>query len=331
MATIHLLSVASREEPQWDHAFDDLERMQRAAHQDRFGVHQITDDPDDADVILFVENCDSITHYLEALQHPVYRAHPEKCFLLTRNDIAVPFLPGIYASIPRSWYDPARTRSGFYLDIFDKDFITYDPSDTPRDYLYSFVGQMSTHPVREAIAELSHPSQLIRDTSDYWPYGELSDATQKRLERQYVDVAQRSRFVLCPRGRGVSSIRLFEMMKMGRAPVIISDEWVPPEGPEWDQFSIRISEQKIDQIPDLLERKAEDAVRMGKNARDAWETWFAPQSCFHHVAEWCLEMKSAQAQPSWQTSVKLLRQLMHPVYLRHFLRSTVDYLKTARS
>lgn len=331
MASIYLSSVASEENPKWDHALDDLARMRRAAENDRFGIHRTTDDPDTADIILFVENCDTVTHYLEALQHPVYQTYTEKCYLFTRNDFVVPFLPGIYASIPRRWYDPARTRTGFYLDIFDKEFIDSNSFDVPRDYLYSFVGQMTTHPVREAIAELSHPTQCIRDTSDYWPYGDLDEDTQQRLEERYVDVAQRSRFVLCPRGRGVSSIRLFEMMKMGRPPVIISDEWVPPEGPAWDQFSIRVAEDDVDRIPDILRAHADDALRMGKKAREAWEAWFAPQSCFHRVTEWCLEIKSTETESSWQTTQNLAHQLIQPTYLRQCLRSVANYFPLPRS
>lgn len=331
MASVCLLSVASESNRPWDHALDDLDRLKRAADRDRFGTHRTTEDPDAADLILFVENCDTITHYFEALQHPVYRAHPEKCYLFTRNDIVVPFLPGIYASIPRRWYDPARTRTGFYLDIFDKDFLPDASSDVPRDYLYSFVGQMTTHPVREKIGALSHPSQCLRDTSAYWPYGELDEDTQQRLEDQYVDVARRSRFVLCPRGRGVSSIRLFEMMKMGRAPVIISDEWVPPEGPAWEEFSIRVPEADVDRLPALLQNHADEAVQMGQRAHEAWEEWFAPQSCFHRVIEWCLDIDAAQARSSWDTTQTLTRQLLRPVYLRQFLRTAANYVSFPRS
>lgn len=324
MASVCLLSVASSSDQQWDYALDDLDRMERAASCDQFDVHQTTDDPDAADVILFVENCAPITHYIEALQHPVYRAHPEKCFLFTRSDAPVPFLPGIYASISRRWYDPARTRSGFYLDLFDKEFITYDPSLTDRDYLYSFIGQMSTHPVREALAELSHSSQFIQDTSNYWPYGDLDEPTRSRLEEQYVDVAQRSRFVLCPRGRGTSSIRLFEMMQMGRPPVIISDEWVPPEGPDWNEFSLRVAEEDVSQIPRLLAAHADEAIEMGRKARQAWEAWFSPETCFHRVTEWCLELKASKQDSSWGLPWRVMYQLMHPKYLRPTLRTVAD-------
>jgi len=120
MASVHLLSVAAQSDAPWAYAFDDLNRMRRSATADRFGVHRLTDDPADADVILFVENCDPGRHYLEVRRHPVYRAHHDRCFLFSRHDFPIPFLPGIYASINRRWHDPERTRSGFYLDVFDK-------------------------------------------------------------------------------------------------------------------------------------------------------------------------------------------------------------------
>ena len=68
--------------------------------------------------------------------------------------------------------------------------------------------------------------------------------------------------ILCPRGEGTSSIRLFESLRMGRPPVIISDQWVPPEGPAWDTFSVRIPERRIHTIPDRLTELEHQAEMM---------------------------------------------------------------------
>ena len=327
MASAHILSVADQRPTAWPHALDERDRLRRSATLDRFGVHTLTDDPAAADVIIFVENCDTTRHFWEARRHPVYRAHRERCFLVSRNDVPIPFLPGIYASIPRRWYDPARTRSGFYLDVFDKPFIHAAPADQPRSYLYSFIGQLSTDPIRAALAQLSHPDQFIFDTSSYWPYADLPATTRQALEDQYADVAARSRFVLCPRGLGVSSIRLFEMMRMGRAPVIISDEWVPPVGPDWDAFSVRVPEQAIDQIPDLLDNRADHAIEMGRAARAAWENWFAPEVTFHRVVEWCLDLQAAAPASAWPSTARVAHQLTDPPFLRTFLRATLDQMR----
>ncbi|MFO8100167.1 MAG: exostosin family protein [Salinibacter sp.] len=302
--------------------------MRRSAETDRFGVHRLADAPSDADVILFVENCDPVRHYLEVRRHPVYRAHGPRCFLFSRHDFPIPFLPGVYASISRRWYDPARTRSGFYLDVFDKSFLPDAMPTADRTYLYSFIGQLSTDPVRTALANLSHPDQFVFDTSSYWPYADLPADTRAELETQYGEVARQSRFVLCPRGRGASSIRLFEMMRMGRAPVIISDEWVPPSGPDWSAFSIRVAESDIPGLPALLEARADDAIAMGRRARAAWDEWFSPESAFHRVTNWCLDLQNTQTSP-WRTPYRVGRQLAHPTYLRSFMRTAFDYARRA--
>lgn len=323
MASAHILSVADQQPDAWPYALDERDRLRRAAVLDRFGVHAYTPDPATADVIVFVENCDTTRHYWAVRRHPVYRAHRDRCFLLSRNDFPVPFLPGIYPSIERRWYDPSRTRSGFYLDVFDKDFVRPAPADQPRPYLYSFIGQLATDPIRSALAELDHPDQFIFDTSSYWPYADLPDETRQALETQYTDVAAQSRFVLCPRGRGASSIRLFEMMRMGRAPVIISDDWVPPVGPDWASFSIRVPEGNIDRLPSLLAARADEAVAMGRAARAAWTDWFAPETAFHRVVEWCLDLRASAPASAWTTPLRVARQLTDPTYLRPFLRTTV--------
>jgi hypothetical protein len=241
----------------------------------------------------------------------------------------VPFLPGVYASIPRRWHDPARTRGGLYLNAFDHPFVQYAPEHTHRDYLYSFIGQVGTHPLREALMELPAKSDgFLFDTTPYWPYADLSAATREALEQQYVDVAARSRFVLCPRGRGASSIRLFEMMRMGRAPVILSDAWTPPDGPDWDAFSVRVPESEVGTLPDVLRARADEAEAMGERARRCWEDWFSEEATFHRVTNWCLDLTAERSSRRAAPWSHVLPQLLRPLYLRTFLRTAYSQLKT---
>jgi hypothetical protein len=330
MATVHLLSAATRAPSPWEYALDDLNRMRRSAARDRFGVHTLTEDPGRADVILFVENCDPTRHYLEVRRHPVYRQYRDKCFLFSRHDHPVPFLPGVYASIPRRWHDPRRTRGGLYLNAFDHSFLSYDPSPTPRPYLYSFIGQVGTHPLRERLMALPQHDAFLFDTTPYWPYAELPAGTQSALEAQYVETALRSKFVLCPRGRGASSIRLFEMMRMGRAPVIISDAWTPPDGPDWDAVSVRIAEADLARLPEVLRARADEAEAMGERARRCWDDWFSEAATFHRVTDWCLDLKRARGAGTASPWPRVLPQLLRPLYLKRLLR-TVRARVTERS
>ena len=41
----------------------------------------------------------------------------------------------------------------------------------------------------------------------------------------------------------MSSIRIFEMMEAGIAPVIMSNNWLPPVGPSWEEFALFVPER----------------------------------------------------------------------------------------
>lgn len=327
MAKVLLTSVAPPNEPSWPYPYDELNRMRRSATNDRFGIHNVTTDPAEADVILYVENCDPIRHYLTARGTTYLSNFADKCFLFSRYDFPIPFLPGVYASIPKRWHEPRRTRSGPYLNAFDHDFVVPAPTDQEQDLLYSFAGKKTTHPIRQQLFALDHPKQYLFDTSPYWPYGELSPDERTQLESQYVNASHRSKFILCPRGRGASSIRLFEALRMGRPPVVISDAWVPPQGPDWESFSVRVREDRVSDIPKILESHAPEAVRMGRAARHAWENWFAEPAVFHRVTEWCLQLKTARRLPDKLLRLTLFPQLLHPTYfkalMRHLLPDTI--------
>ena len=57
-------------------------------------------------------------------------------------------------------------------------------------------------------------------------------------------------------------------MRMGRVPVILSDDWVEPIGPSWEKFSIRIRERDVDRIPAPLEKREADRGRDGSHWRE---------------------------------------------------------------
>jgi len=77
---------------------------------------------------------------------------------------------------------------------------------------------------------------------------------------------------------------------MGRVPVVISDGWVPPYGPQWEQFVVRVREDQIDAIPSILEELRPAASEMGGKARKAWDDFFALESLFQNTVEACLDI-----------------------------------------
>lgn len=316
MATVLLTSAAPASDPSWPYPYDELERMRTSAQSDRFGVHTRTKDGSAADIILFIENTNTARHFFHVLSHTLYDQYPHKCYLFSRHDHPIPFLPGVYASLPQRWHRKDHTRSGSYLKAFGHTHVRFDPLIEPGAYLYSFLGKTSTHPIRDRICALTHPRQVVQDTSPFWPYGELTETARQELQDNYRRVSHESSFILAPRGEGASSIRLFESLRMGRAPVIISDDWMPPEGPDWEAFSFRVAEAEIEQIPDLLERHEHRAPEMGRRAREAWENWFSAEATFHRVTEWCLDIQASRSSASSRPYLKALPQCLSPRYAR---------------
>jgi hypothetical protein len=284
--------------------------------------HVLVDDPADADLILFAEM--HLTFAFRVRRHPYYKAFRNKCFAFAIDDWVIPFLPGVYASIEKSWYSPRRVRSGFYLSILENPYAQFDPAATERDLLYSFVGS-NTSAVRATLARLKDPRSVFIDTSSESLPIQIGGTPEQRAVywKRYADIARRSKFVLCPRGRGTSSVRLFEMMQMGRAPVILADDWVPPEGPQWEQFSIRIPEREALRVPQILKQREAEALALGLRARQEWERWFSPEARFNTV-DWCLEIKESRRLPEFLACLAEYRQLLRG----HFFRA---YLKTWKS
>jgi hypothetical protein len=139
--------------------------------------------------------------------------------------------------------------------------------------------------VRERITRLRHDRGVVIDASA--PGQALPPDEFRRL-------LARSRFVLCPRGYGSSSFRLFETLKAGRVPVIVADEWLPCTGPDWSAFSLTVREDSVHTIPALLEQAEGRYAQMQQAARRAWAEWFAPEVVFHRTVDWCLDLARHQ-------------------------------------
>ena len=128
-----------------------------------------------------------------------------------------------------------------------------------------------------------------------------------------------SRFTLCPRGAGTSTFRLFETMKAGRVPVILSDDWVPPEGPAWSSFSITVPEHHVNRLPGILEAHEHAADVMGRTARQEWDLWFSETASFTRIVDWCLSIQQSRRLPERVMRVAVLWQLLEPFNFRYKL------------
>ncbi len=231
-------------------------------------------------------------------QNDIFRAFRERAVVYDERDEPWVAAPGVYVSLPRRHFDPSAARAWGYYTQSD---ATAVPEERAPDLLFSFVGTpghvtSGGHRVRRDILRLKHGRAHIEDSSGFVFFNDGGDpAAHQARQRHFAEVLARSRFVLCPRGRGTSSIRLYEVMRAGRVPVILSDEWVAPEGPDWEGLALRVPESRVGDVPSLLESRENEWERMGAAARRAYEEFFSPEVSFHRIVEKCAEVLPAAA------------------------------------
>src|SRR5262245_38882652 len=232
------------------------------------------DRPEDADLILVVD-MDEADVFANLRRNQVWRRFPEKSFGIYEGDNPPRFLHGLYSSVPRSWMRTGRFQSCAYpmhQICFPNEVPAVSTlSVTPKDLLFFFAGRPS-HPVRKRLMRLHFPEGdvVMLDTSTYKHF-QTDEVVQQAAKAHYWELALRSKFGLCPRGAGTSSVRLFELMEAAISPVIIADDWVPPIGPKWEEFALFVPETQIASLYEIVRQHENEWIEMGYNARQAYE------------------------------------------------------------
>ena len=267
-----------------------FEALQR---QDRFRVHELSEEAESADVILFVDphlHAHRGDWRISAVRrHALVRAFPHKTLVFDERDDPWPDLPGIYLSLPSRLFDAARHRAYCYPLLMNEliDAECSDANSATPQFLFSFVGTM-THPVRRQILNLKHPRAHIEESRVNM--FTVANAQIQQRKQSFAQTMQQTKFVLCPRGMGTASIRMFEALRAGRVPVIISDEWVAPLGPDWESCSLRVRENQTATLPALLEAHEANWESMSRAARATYHEWFGPQVMFHRIGDYCAQI-----------------------------------------
>jgi hypothetical protein len=259
------------------------------------GSHVYVEDIIEADFIIACISNSGYGHFLNDLKHhEIYKKYKNKIFVYSTDGSQYPSVPGIYPGLNPSFYNDGWGVSGHYFASFISKHKFDILPHSSKDILFSFVGSSKTHKIRSEILKLSCSKSFLQDASSptlkHW-WDTTPEEKEKTLER-FRDITSRSKFCLCPRGLAASSLRLFEAMQAGVVPVIIADDLVLPDGPDWNQFSITIKESDISMIPEILEAEDLEAKSevMGQLAREAWEKYFSPEASFETIVSCVVDL-----------------------------------------
>ena len=245
--------------------------------------HRLVDAPAVADVILLTQAhmCANPLTLAPLRETEAWRRYPEKTFVVDTSDrpwcaflACTPACRRGVSSCPGNVLGGTRGSPRIAF--------SHSRDETP-DLLFSFIGGRH-HPRREAVLALRSDRAVVDDSTGFNPYLPPSASSDDR-RAFYVATVSRSKFVLCPRGRGTGSYRLQEVMAAGRVPVIISDDWVAPEGPDWAAATVRWSEARVAELPGHLEEIEDRYPAMSAAAAGLYDEWFAESVSFDRIIE----------------------------------------------
>jgi hypothetical protein len=277
--------------------------------------HEMVDQPDSADAILLTDIGAAASHARfgrrssRLLLHPLVRRYRQRCFVYHEQDVPRPYLPGLYAYM--EWFPGVEDHAAAVapaenLEMAPNRYIDDSPPPEARDLLFAFMGR-NCHPARDRLLGVGRGRGDIVVLDTARRYDHYSADPEASGQQAFVQALRRSRWAICPRGWSTASRRLFEAMRLGIAPVVVSDGWLPPRGPDWEACVLWIPGSDVSDLVSILERREGDWRAIGRAARAAYEEYFSPGAVFDHAlaelerlaSRWRATSMSGAARRQW--------------------------------
>ena len=245
------------------------------------GIEEVFN-PQKADVFIIQEkrSFKNFRYIKELLRDPLISKNAGKVFTINSDDCATGLLRGLYTSIPRTRFNPGLHVSVPYME-FPNELVysNLKRNDTPQ-FLAGWRGNPKSSGLRKKLF------QTFQNTPDFCLENTPSWLNHSLEEKGiYVDLILNAKFSLCPTGWAPVSFRIYESMALGRCPVIMADKFVPPIGPEWEEFALFLPEKKIKHLHGFLLEHEKKWSFLGRKAFEAWNGYFNSEAIVEYYAQ----------------------------------------------
>lgn len=272
-------------------------------------LFEVTGDADEADFVVFPVWTEMLTNKRNhknrfkdwIVQFEEFRKHSQKFVFFDFSDRYTDWgIRGIQfrASWHTHWLAGRKIYglpiTHIHSDLFDIADEIWERNNFK--YRIGFTGYAYPKCRRQAVEALKKTfgqRAYIRTNKKFFQqYPEAHQRTLKRYMEECLSVCQ---MVLCPRGAGLGSQRLYETLACGRVPIIIADGYDLPFSwaVDWNSFSLRLPESSAfdfsmgKKIIQWQQRKDLGSIQERQlKAKTAWDEILHPkhvQTHIHHV------------------------------------------------
>jgi hypothetical protein len=272
-------------------------------------IVRLTDNAEESDYILYPYFLDSLfdfINYLDLVEYinnlPYFKQFEEKHIFFLNHDLSIPFhMTSLFfrASIEASSKDinaislPHSVEDLFHVSHFELEKCKYD---------VSFVGYIGSSYIRfPLIKSILQTKRNMRHQIKVFPafHGHLDGETKILHKILFKESLRDSLMVLCPAGTGKNTIRFFEVMSMGRIPILVSDDCMLPfeDKIDYSSFILRIDENQVEKADEIIadwieSHSIDELISKCKVSRATWENYFAPEALVIQLVKTLIEYKN---------------------------------------
>jgi hypothetical protein len=201
----------------------------------------IVKDPDFADFIIFEKTGDP-EHEINSLKKKFNKYLHKLVFILSGD---VDFSDNI--SI---WFCSSlkpNNKNKFQIYTLNPRIYKLDPELKPKKIKGFFSGTIWNTPERQYLKNLSN--NWVIEEHNWWG---ADKNFQSKLSKYTYDMMRSSYYTLCPRGKGLSSMRVSEALACGSIPILINDK-SNPFYENYGDIPIRIPKSEIPNLNNIID------------------------------------------------------------------------------
>lgn len=266
-----------------------------------YGVEEV-EDAEEADAIIIQEKFSfkNFNYMRDLVKDPYVLKYANKVYTINSDDWATGALKGLYTSIPIGRYNSRINCSIPYFG-YPNNLIFDEYEDKLPTFLGTWRGNLVSNKVRRRMVNVLDKKNFRLELTTSWLNHEQNE------KEQYRDLLLAGKFSLCPAGWAPTTFRIYESMALKRAPVIISDEFIPPTGPHWNSFAIFIPQKNIKNIEEILREYESRSEELGEKANEAWKSFFAPDVIQNYYANALMSLINNQYKTTVDQELKRFR------------------------
>jgi hypothetical protein len=267
---------------------------------------EVAKDPEVADAIIIQEEETTYKGFRyidELLNDSLISKYLNKVFTINTDDSATGLLRGLYAAIPKQRFNVFLHKAVPYIK-YKNEYSFQNGEAIDPVYLAGWCGNTKSNKMRKSLVDILKDNEdfLIKTSQSWYNHGDDE-------KRQYVQIVKSCKFSLCPAGWAPASIRIYESMALGRCPVIIADDFMPPEGPSWNEFALFFPQRNIAKLQTFLLQNEPNYLKLGASAKENWDRFFRGERLPRYCATALYSLIQSTPKYSREMEIKRWRSL----------------------